>query len=205
MVLQEFLDIAKHSELNTLPIKENNDAIISFINLGLLELYTRFVVKTEEHIVELQDGKTIYSMPKDYLKMSSAWEPVKEADTTVMKPLPVNEETNVYSVNTISYNEIQVPVSTTGGLISIIYIPKPVKMDIGELGKELPIPDQLITPLLNFVAYKAHSGIDSGVQTEDSVHYVRFERSCDKVESLGYGVASDDLSMESKFLSRGFV
>jgi hypothetical protein len=205
VTLQEIIDIAKNSELNTLAVKSNDSAIVGFVNLGLIELYTIFPLKTEEKIIELQDGVTIYDLPDDYMYMVAAYEEVPLGSTRNAVPLPINEEENPFSINTISYNQVQIPLSVSGNYVSILYVPKPAKMSTANLDEELPIPDQLVTCLLNFIAFKGHGAIKTGGQGESDVYYLRFKRSCDDVKSLGVGITPDDLSMGNRLYTRGYV
>lgn len=205
MTLQELIDTAKYSELNTLAVKNNTDAIITFVNLGIVELYKRFALKTEEHIITLQDGVTVYTMPEDFMYIIAAYEEVPDGATYNSVSVPINEENNPFSLNTISYDQVQIPLTVAGGYISIIYVPKPTKMTNLDLAVELPIPGQLVTPLLDFIAYRGHAGITNNMQEEGNVNYLRFERNCEKAKDLGVGIAPDDVSMVGRIDTRGFV
>lgn len=205
MTLQEIINIAKNSELNTLAVKSNDEAIIGFVNLGLIELYAIFAVRTEEHIIELQDGVTIYDLPTNFMYLTGAFEEVPYNSDVNSASVPINEESNPFSINTINYNQVQIPLSHTGNYISILYVPKPTKMTLADLGAELPIPDQLVQPLLNFIAYKGHGAIKTDGQGEADIYFIRFKRSCDDIKKLGTSIAADDLSMHERIYTRGFV
>lgn len=205
MTLQEIIDIAKNSELNTLAVKNNDEAIIGFVNLGLIELYTIFALKTEEHIIELQDGVTIYDLPDDFMYMTAAFEEVPYNSDMNSAAVPINEESNPFSINTINYSQVQIPLTCSGSYISILYVPKPTRLTIADLNTELPIPDQLVQPLLNFIAYKGHGAIKTDGQGEADIYYLRFKRSCDDIKKLGTSIAADDLSMTERLHTRGFV
>lgn len=204
MRLSEAINVCKHSELNTLAVKDNNEAIVSFINLGLLELYNIFALKTEEHLIALEDGVTIYDLPADFMYMTGAFETPETGHNS--KSVPVNEEGNPYSINMINFKQVQVPLSVSGAYVSIIYVVKPNNMSIDDLEVELPIPDNMVQCLLNFVAYKGHGAIKlDGQQREGDVYYQRFKRSCDDLKKQGTAIASDDLSMDTRLHTRGFV
>lgn len=203
MKLSEAINICKYSELNTLAVKDNLEAITSFINLGLLELYNIFALKTEEFLIELQDGVTVYDLPDDFMYVTGAFEVPDKGENT--KEVPINEEGNPYSVNTINFKQVQIPLSIAGAYVSIIYVVKPTYLTPADLEVELPIPDNMVQPLLNFVAYKAHGAIKlDGQQSEGDVYYVRFKRSCDELKQRGTAIAADDLSMDTRLATRGF-
>lgn len=205
MKLKEIIDIAKNSELNTLAVKNNDEAIIGFVNLGLIELYTIFALRTEEYLIELQDGVTIYDLPDDFMYMTAAFEEVPYNAGVNSVPVPINEESNPFSINTINYSQVQIPLTHSGNYISILYVPKPTKLTIEDLENKIPIPDQLVQPLLNFIAYKGHGAIRTDGQGEADVYFIRFKRSCDDIKKLGTSIAADDLSMTDRLRTRGFV
>ena len=205
MNLQEVIDIAKNSELNTLAVRNDDTAIVGFINLGLIELYSIFALRTEEYVINLQDNVTIYNLPSDFMYMTAAYGEVPAGSSEESAALPINEENNPFSVNTISFSQVQVPLSSAGKYVSIMYVPKPVKMSAGDLAAEVPVPDQLIQPLLAFIGYKGHGAIRTDGQGEADIYYLRFKRICDEIRKLGVGIAADDLNMAGRISDRGFV
>lgn len=202
MILRELITIAKFSELNTLRIAENDEVVVAFINLGLLELYGLFPVYTEEQILDLEDGKYIYDLNDDFMYMTGAYD---VNDVGQVRVLPINEEANPLSVNTINFRQVQIPSVATGAEIGITYVPKPPKMSQDNQDVEVPLPAALLQPLLNFVAFKAHSGMRADQEGEGNSYERRFLRSIENVRSRGIGIASDDMSMDTKLAQRGFV
>ena len=217
MTANEVIALAKVGELSKLSIaiKDDNTVLLGFINLGLVELYKRFPLKNDEAIVALRDGKTIYkldgtdtdvSMGEPFMYLLGAYEDGTDTDFSASAlSLPINEEDNIYSVNSISYNSIQIPLVTTGAYISLIYVAKPTKVTALTLNEELDLPDQMIEALLHYIGYRAHGAMDANIQTESNTHYMRFEASCNKLKELGVGIAPDDVSMNSRISMKGFV
>ena len=91
MKLSEVLNISRHSELNTLAVKDNNEALVSFVNLGILELYSQFALDSEEFIIPLRSDRTIYDLPHDFMYLVSAYES-SGAGLQGSINLPVNNE-----------------------------------------------------------------------------------------------------------------
>lgn len=201
MKLHELLNLCRYSELTGLAVKNDTEAVLSFINLGLIALYTRFPLRTEEHIIDLIDGKTIYDLPADFMHITGAFE---ASGKGVAINLPINEEGNPLSVNTINFSQVQIPLSITGTYVSIVYAAKPPYLTTDDLDREVPVPPQLLQPLLNFVAFKGHGAVRIDGQGQADIYYMRYKRSCDDVEKQGTAIASDDLSMNSRISSRGF-
>lgn len=205
MTLGDFINVAKYSELRTLAVKDDPAVVTAFVNLGLLELYSIFNLRTEEVVLSLQDGVTIYDMPEDFMYITGAYEPPEPGSSLNAIPLPINEEGNPFSINTINFRQVQVPLSVTGTYVGIIYAQKPPALSSDDLTAHLPIPDHLIQCLLHFVAFKGHGGVHlDGQQEEGDVYYQRFRRSCDDIKKQGTSIASDDLSMDNRIAMRGF-
>lgn len=218
MTLQEVITLAQAGELQNLgpSIRNDNTVITGFINLGLIEIYKRFTLKTDEAIINLQNGKTIYKLDgtdpdvvmgtAPFMYVIAAYEEISTADYSMNDHiLPLNEEDNIYSVNTISYNEVQIPLVVTGAVITVIYAAKPTKALSTALTTELDLPEQFLEPLLHYIGYRAHGSMDGNIQTESNTHYMRFEASCDRVRQLGVGITGDDLEMDERLYTRGFV
>lgn len=205
MKLQDVIDLAKSGELKQLSVKDDSADVIGFVNLGLIELYKRFKLRTEEYMIALQEGVTIYTMPVDFMNIIAAYDEVPEGVDDLIVPIPVNMENDPFSINTVSYNQIQIPVTTNGAYISIIYSVKPTYLTVMDLEEELPIPDSLVEALLHYIGYRGHGSVDGNIQSENNTHYQRFERSCLKAEQLGVVIAHDGLDMTLRFKDRGFV
>lgn len=202
MTVRQIADLAKNSELNGIALANRDEAVIGFMNLGILELHKRFQLKVEEYVITLVDGQDIYSMPNDYMWIVAAYGEVDIRSTETVNELPINEEDNPLSINTVGWNKVQVPVSVAGTYVSIIYVAKPETYVMGD--DEVDLPPQMIDALLAFIGYKANAAIDSGVQTEDSAWYQRFEHACDKLREYGM-INGDDMYMNQRITTRGFV
>ena len=72
MTIQEVIYDVAQGELKQLAVKDDTTAVISYINLGLIELYKRFTLKTEEIVIPLFSDTTIYTMPDDYQSILEA-------------------------------------------------------------------------------------------------------------------------------------
>lgn len=204
MTVGQIIDLAKTGELNGLKAADKPEVIVGYMNLGVLELYKRFQLKVGEHMIDLLDGVDVYTMPSDYMWMIAAYGEVAISSTENVNLLPINEEDNPLSVNTIGWNKVQIPVSVSGAYVSIIYVASPSVYSISDLDVEVDLPAQMIEALLAYIGYRANSAIDSGVQTEDSVYYQRFEASCEKMRQYSM-FNSDDMFMSKRIDVRGFV
>lgn len=204
MTVRQVIDLAKASELNGLSTANKDDVVLGFLNMGVLELYKRFTLKVEEYLVTLEDNVSIYKMPDDFMWLVAAYGEVDVRSPMLVNVLPVNEEDNPLSINTVSWNKVQVPVSSYGSYISLIYVASPDMYSILDLDETIDLPAQMIEPLLSYIGYRANASIDTGVQTEDSVWYIRFENSCTRVRTEGM-LNNNDMFTNGRIDTRGFV
>ena len=204
MTIRQVIDLAKVGELNGLGIANNDAAIVGFINLGMLELYKRFALKYEEYLITLDENISTYTMPSDFMWIYAAYGDLDARSGDFVNLLPINKEDDPISINTTSWNKIQVPVNTGGAHISIIYVAKPTTYTVSDMDVELDLPPQMIEALLAYIGYRGNSTIDSGLQTEDNAWFIRFDSSCNKIKQESM-LNSDDMYMKDRLGNRGFV
>jgi hypothetical protein len=204
MTVNALINMAVNGELKNLAIKDDTEAILGYLNLGLIELYKRFPLNVKEYVIELQDGVEIYTMPSDYMWVVAAYDEVPEGSSDIVAEIAINEEDNPASLNTVSWNQVQIPVTVTGAYVSVIYVAAPATLTTDDLEGDLPVPPQLIEALLHYVGYRGHGSVDGNIQGENNTHYQRFEISCDRVVKEGM-YTSDDMQTKDKFLANGWV
>ena len=204
MTVKQVIDLAKASELTGLPVASKDETVLGFINLGVLELYKRFTLSVEEWIIALEDGQSYYTAPEDFMWIIAAYGEVGMDSVQEVNVLPVNEEDNPLSINTVGWNKVQVPLSVTGAYVSVIYAATPEVYSITDMNKTVNIPPQMIEALLAYIGWRANSTIDTGIQTEDTVWYNRFESSCSRLEVKGF-INANDMVMTNRLNMRGFV
>lgn len=122
MRIDHIIDTIQTGELRNLEWVKDPKVVLNNINMALLELYKRFPILTDEHIVPLKAGKTIYNMPENFMYIMNAYEEVDDNSFDHgVRPVAVNEEENAFSINTISYNQVGIPLVQNYTYISIIY------------------------------------------------------------------------------------
>lgn len=212
MTIGQVIKLAQNGKLKDLAVAKDVDSVLGYINLGLIELYKRFPLKVEEYIITLVDGKTIYDMPDNYMWIVSAYQEVPELVDMPYDPIPVNVEDNPASLNTIGFNQVQIPVTTTGAYISVIYVSAPPFIEYDSVNDKytyidtagstvgivnVPVPPQMIEALLEYTAYEANNTFDENGKLVGDSYYQKFENSCVKIEHRGM-ISSDDLDMAAR-------
>ena len=208
MLIQDFLSLAREGELRNINLSDEayTETILGYINLGLIELYKRFPLKTKEFLIANTSEGT-FTLPDDCMQVIEAYGsiPTASGDPLVID-LPLNDVDSPYSVYIPTYNQVQIPFMENDVVVSIIYAATPPYLTMLDVTNNipLPIPDQLIEALLNYVGYRAHGSMDSNVNSETTTHYQRFENSCKRVELLGLYIF-DGTSAKNRLYERGFV
>ena len=62
MTVQDVITYVKYSELSQLAIKDDSVAVMSFINLGMIELYKRFNLGIKVEIVRTNPLVSVYNL-----------------------------------------------------------------------------------------------------------------------------------------------
>ena len=211
MTVASIINYAKYSELSQLGVVKNlkstraaevqeaEKQILSYINLGLIELYKRFTMRSEEEIVAMVEGQSLYTLTDPLLNK------VYEVYDENGKPYPLNDETNVNSINTPSYNVIQIPTISLGNSVFVIYNSAPDELlwnaDLTTV--DIPIPPIMLEAMLHYVGYRGHGATDGNVDAENNTHYMRFDKSCRKLVEEG-AVSSDEIIMSKSLEDKGF-
>ena len=214
MTIQNAIDLAASTKLKNIAVAKDTATVLGYLNLGITELYKRFPLRVDEAIINLQEMKSEYKldgtdpdveMPEnsELMWIVAAYQEVEDADYNelVALQLPLNEEENPLSLQTVAWNTLQVPMSVAGAHISLIYVAVPEMLTMDNLTDQLPIPRQLVEPLLEYIAYQAKSSI--GTIQDTTLAYQEFEASCSRIEMRGM-VTADDLDMLARDM-KGFV
>lgn len=169
-------------------IDDNNmDKVVSHINLGLTDLFTRFELKLNRIQMQLQPGQTSYILTsKNAVNGRGAVDPKFILDT-VSEPfrddillitrvitdanyeLPLNQTDSPYAVMTSAMNRLEVPASI--------------------VAQDLNLPPELVTMNLGVVYRCNHPTIDLNVGQSDPSR-IEIELPLSHLTALMYFVAS---------------
>lgn len=213
MTIAQLISLAKSGKLRNIKVPDETNTILGYLNLGLIELYKRFPLRVEEALITLREDKVDYkldhtdvdvSMPADadFMWLAAVYQEVPDGFTEPYSVVPVNEEDNIKSVQTVNWNTLQVPLTVEGTYLSVLYVASPKYYTLDDLEDVIPIPLQMLEPLLEYIAFQAYVAADDSDSGYDR-YYGRFETSCNRIEQRGmFNV--DDMSMDTRNL-KGFV
>ena len=221
MTVREVVDLAQNSELKNIAVGRENATVIGYINLGLIELYKRFPIETDEVVIRLGDpsdpcyiSDTTYKMPNNYMGIIAAYDEQPDDSVSMIgNQIPINEEENPESIMTMGFNKIQVPAAPYGAYISIIYSAGPSLIISSSLldssgnfinDADIPLPYFMMEPLLHYIGYRGYLSLNADVNTDNNTHYMRFDASCRRILELGL-LTGDDVDASIRFIDKGFV
>lgn len=179
--------------------------IIQFANEALLRLYTRFILKENDVLVELVDWITNYHLLGKFAESQAATSP---QDTLYIKDLmretftedviriltvvdsfgvtlPLNDPEHIDSVFTPQGNVLQVPNPVGGTALSVLYQAKHPTLSNAAplvLTQEIVLPEVLWEAFRAYIAHRVYTGIN----TQEAVgiaqtHFARYEAICQDV------------------------
>ena len=188
--------MARSGELSNLSEENFTDPIVvSYINLGLIELYKRFQLRSAEAIITMESATTLYTLDATDSRVSMSSDAeimvIQEAYDESGGVLTINVESDELGILTPSYNQVQIPNPAEGEKIAIIYLAGPTY--VTSVTQQLSIPISLLEAMLHYVGYRAHGSVDGNIQAENNTHYQRFEASVARAKTLGL-VTADDIA-----------
>ena len=227
MTVADIIEDAKYGELSNLGIAKLLDTpsskeaaekkVLSYINLGLIELYKRFNLRTEETVITMIEGQSLYTIstanvyhaidnPTGYIsELPGELNSILAAYDENGGVYTVNKESDPLSILTPSYNVVQIPNPVAGEGVYIIYNASPTRLvwvsDVSTL--DVLIPPALLEAMLHYIGYRGHGAIDGNIQAENNTHYMRFDASCKRAITLG--LITTDALVGSNVQDKGFV
>jgi hypothetical protein len=198
MVLSEIFEHLNYGELSQLSIGTANDGaiavadypkIISYLNMALLVLHTRFPLIEKQLIVQQYDHITKYNMEYKYALTSGSSETYKYITDSITNPflddvlsieevfnelgeaLPLNDSAEDTSLYTPQPKVLQIPQPVSTNATIVLYRarhPTIIATGVDPDIEEVELPYQLLEACLFYIAYRAQSGIAAGSKTEIS-------------------------------------
>jgi hypothetical protein len=190
MKLSEFYSYLTYGELANLKVggkdvggiyPQHADEVTSYIQQGLTDIHTRFQLKYNEVIIDLDESITMYRLTRDYAQTNTgSTQSIKYISDSVDNPftedvlsieevydelgneLYRNNETKEASVFTPQYNILQVPEPSDETSLSIVYKADHDKLDTSSTDPEnleINVPTIFIRPLALYVGSLAQSAV----------------------------------------------
>jgi len=199
--------------------------LITLVNAAMIDLYTRFALRTRDITVQLFDGKNIYPLTTDFAESNTESIETKYIldGTTVYKfnndiisideiyneiggRVPLNDLNNNYSVMTPSPSVLQVPYANRENILAVIYRALPDDIDTGLLDpseEEVEIPYHFLEALTSFVAWKMYTPIDGVENPKGMIHQGNYLNAIKMIEQTNTGI--EDNFTNQRFEVNGWL
>lgn len=200
-------------EAESEPDPHQYEQIVSYINLGMTDLYKRFFLRSKEIYVQEHAEISTYLLHSDYSLANTA-STVAESERyiidTALDPfvddilkveevydeegnkIPLNDISEALSIYTPSFRSIQIPYPDDETTVSVQYRANHAKITATVESEaaliEVAVPNSLYEALLYFVGSRAHRPINP---EKSSDYWQMYKKSVDDVERLGLEVQGE--------------
>ena len=183
MTVGEILNLIT-TRLGNVSISNNRSVLLSYLNMGISELYRRFGLSVREEVVETCFGKRLYELHSDDVLMLHA---VYDSHGREIPQMDTLDDKGLF-VKRVNYRSfiISEPIDSH---VFCIYKAAPFPLKDDE--DELDIPDPMIDVLENYVAYKVFSLVNQDNSAETSLYRKITEQLLMDLENQGYGALAD--------------
>lgn len=239
MYLSEVFDFLSFGELAHLSIGGGDKSqigieiidypkVITNINMGLIELHKRFVIKESELTLQLYNQITTYYLKSEYAASNTTSTQTYKYILDATQAVPFQDDimvlTHVFdelgdefllndiddttSLYTPTQNTLQVPFPSDDQTLLITYRASPSRIDYAGLEdpstEEIDLPDQFFEPLCAYVAYRMLAGMNIGeVNAQANFYHQKFEAACQLIQNQGMYVANT--AANSRFGENGWL
>jgi hypothetical protein len=217
MLLSDIFEYLTYGELSQLSIGIGDDGavastdypkLVSYINMGLIELYKRFPVNEKQLVVQQADAVTRYHLTYPYALYNTG-SAIAEVDRYIMdtaeapflgdvlrieqvfnelgEELPLNNSEDDTSLFAPTVTDLQIPQPNAANSTIVLYRASPKKITIPNLDpftEDVLLPEALLEALLFYVGARAQGSILSGSDADNSFR-TKYENSCAWVERQG--------------------
>lgn len=201
MKLKDLINILRYGELTN--ISWDNESripqVIAQINLGLLNLYSKFPILEKSIAIAQYPHISIYNLTSQYARtntestetykyiLDTQLDPFKDdilqitaATDEFGRSIPLNDDNAPDSWFLPAYNQLQIPNAALDETAFLIYRAKPEYIDpeTKDLDIEVFMPQYLVDPLVNYVAYKIFIGMGGENAQIAAIYQQLYEKQC---------------------------
>ncbi|MDR5839332.1 DUF6682 family protein [Caballeronia sp. LZ034LL] len=201
------------------------ERLIRFANDGLLKLYTRFLLKENDVLIELKSWITNYHLDARFA-VSQGEEatqpflyirdmPLEKFSDDVIRILavfnsygyqyPLNDDGNPHSLFTPQGKVLQVPHPQDGVVLSVSYQAKHPTLTLADLTQEIELPEVLVPALRDWIGYRAFGQM----KTQEALamaqtHQAQYEAACAEVVQQDL-VSTSTSTTNERFNKNGWI
>lgn len=219
----ELSNLAMSSEGSGEIVENKTEQLINYTNEGLLKLYSRFILKESELMIEQQAHITQYHMLPKYTQSNGSSKVIRYILDLHCAPFtgdlikilrvfdltgcerPMNDEESYNSVYTPQPHVLQVPYPIQGEPLSVSYQAKHKILSVADMDDVIDIPSTLEIPLQNYVAYKVFCHMNGQENIAKGQEFLSsYEADCMEIENKDL-LNGTKANTPTRFNRRGWV
>jgi hypothetical protein len=207
MRVKEVYDILKNTELKQIVVGEDENQVLSLLNLAFIEVYGKFNILQEEQLITVVPGKTRYRLQDNSQAVLQVFMRNKKKDPLLgddgFKEVPINDINNAESVFTPQPYVLHIPNPEDGRVYSVVQTVTPpyiTKDNINTI--DFIVPPQYLDVILSYAAYRAYKSMNGDEQSEIGSHYRAYMGACKEIYRKG--LVNHSILTNEKALDRGF-
>jgi len=199
--------------------------LITLVNAGLIDLYTRFALRTRDITLQLSDTQNIYPLLSENAESNATVGPTKyildattyfkftdniisidEVFNEIGQRVPLNDSERPSSVFTPSHAVLQVPSTNRENILAIVYRALPDEISIGTLDpsvEEVDLPFHFLEALTSFIAWKMYTPIDGAENPHGRIHQGNYLAAIQVIERTNTGI--EDNFINNRFEDSGWL
>jgi len=195
MKVQELIDLAK-IRLQNLQVSNNTDVLISFINLGMNELYRKFNLSIKSETINVSTDLALYELRNEDVEMLLA---IYDKFGRELRQSDVLDSMD-YDYKVVNYRSFLLRKPFEGYLY-VVYKASPVKL--ADVNDTVDLPESMVNALLTYIAYMANNTINRDNQQEAANQYQIFRDLCTELDMQGFKIPLNTEKVAVQ--ARGFV
>jgi len=233
MLLKEILEHLSYSEFSQISVGGSTlgtttvgdiPQIVSYINLGMADLYKRFLLSEKEVIIQqfaniseyvihsdnsVSVGTATYQYVKDtpLIPFQNDLLKIEQVFNEEGTELPINDPNEELSVYVPRYDTLQIQNPDNENAVSVTYRAAAVKLSTTTPDPdtmEIMVPGVLLSALLAFIAHRAHKPMASETNRAGSDYLGQYLALCAEVDLFG-SVNQNNTNNNTRFENSGWV
>lgn len=192
---REVMDVAKNSFLANLSLKDKDNVVLSFVNLGVSELFRRFNLSIKVETVITNPNLALYELRNPDVSLL-----LGVYDKSGKELMQTDILGGKHDYKLVNYKSFLLR-NPRDGMLFAVYKASPTKLTSTD--EVVPLPDSMMDALLTYIAYIGHSTINKDNILESSAYTKRFDQACNELENQGYRIPLNNETIDLRL--RGFI
>lgn len=195
MLVSELLPLIK-LRLDSLNISNDDNILLSFVNLGMTELYNRFNLSIKSETMTCNRDLAVYELRNNDVSMLLT---VYDKFGRELRQSDVLESMS-YEVKLLNYRSFILRKPFDGYLYAVYKASPIILKDKDDI---IDLPPAMIPAMLDYIAFMGHSTINRDDKKELGAYLQMFENSCNQLEMQGYKLPLNTESIAIQ--AKGFI